>query len=123
MRRSAPSKEEDMKFEVLRKIGKVLKAVIPVAAVLVYCLHTEGCANTTQGPTGGPKDTLPPVIVGRIPDTALTNFPISKGKILINFNEYVQLKDANNEVIISPPLKQRPIVKIKKKALLVSLPH
>jgi hypothetical protein len=122
MRRSALTKEENMKFEVLRKIEKILKAVVPVAAVLIYCLHTEGCANTTQGPTGGPKDTLPPVIVGRIPDTVLTNFPIFKGKILINFNEYVQLKDANNEVIFSPPLKKRPTIKIKKKGVMVSFP-
>lgn len=111
-----------MNFKVLKKIANVLKAAIPAAALIVYCIHTEGCANTSRGPSGGPKDTIPPVIVGRIPDTVLTKFPIVKGKILITFNEYVQLKDANNEVVVSPPLKKKPTVKIKKKSVLIAFP-
>ena len=104
---------------VFKRIANIIKAVVPVAALLVYSLHVQGCANTSRGPSGGPKDTIPPVIVGKVPETGITKFPVSKGKILITFNEYVQLKDANNEVVFSPPFKKRPTVKIKKKSVLV----
>jgi hypothetical protein len=109
-------------MNVYKKLGRVLKAAVFAAIAVAYCLHSEGCANTSRGPSGGPKDTIPPVIVGKIPDTNLTNFPIVKGKILIDFDEYVQLKDANNEVIVSPPMKKKPTIKIKKKGVLVIFP-
>ena len=41
--------------------------IIPVALVLVPMLVGPGCANTTTPPTGGKKDTIPPVIVGLKP--------------------------------------------------------
>ena len=53
--------------------------------------------------TGGPKDTLAPVMTSSVPKNFETNF---KGNsIKINFNEYIKIKDANKQVIVSPPLK------------------
>lgn len=104
------------------RIAQCLKVIGTALAVSLYCINTESCANTSGGPTGGPKDSIPPVVVSRIPDTAVTGFPVVKGKIVITFNEYVQLKNANTAVVFSPPLKKRPTVRIKKKSILVEFP-
>lgn len=91
----------------------------PLAFLLVVAA-SQSCANTKQGPVGGPKDTIPPVIVGINPDVPMLNFPIQKGKISLTFNEYVQLKNQYQEIVLSPPTKKRPIAKIKKKSVVVS---
>lgn len=87
-----------------------------IATCLMAACFMAGCANTSGGPTGGPKDTIPPVIVGLEP-LSILNFPTIKGKIAITFNEYVQLKNPNSEVLISPPIKKRPDIKIKSKTI------
>ena len=66
-------------------------------------------------PGGGKKDTTPPKVVKYTPDSAQLNF--NAKAIQINFNEFVQLKDLNNQLIISPPLKNSPNITVKGKTL------
>ncbi|MBR5399285.1 MAG: Ig-like domain-containing protein [Bacteroidales bacterium] len=89
-------------------------------AILLVVAASQSCANTKQGPVGGPKDTIPPVIVGINPDVPMLNFPVHKGKIYLTFNEYVQLKNQYQEIVLSPPSKKRPVAKIKKRSVVVS---
>jgi hypothetical protein len=77
-----------------------------------------GCAKVGS-PTGGPKDITPPKIVESKPGNYSTNF--SSKRIEITFDEFVQLKNIYNELIISPPLKERPENKLKGKSLVVDL--
>lgn len=56
--------------------------------------------------TGGPKDTIAPVIVKSYPKNYQTNF--SDKKIRIDFNEYIKIKDVNKQLIISPPMAKKP---------------
>jgi hypothetical protein len=77
----------------------------------------SGCANSSRGPSGGPKDTIPPDLLGINPAYYTTNF---KGKqVSFTFNEYVQFKDQNKQFIISPPLEKRPVLKIRGKQAIV----
>ncbi len=78
------------------------------------------CANTSQGPLGGPKDTIPPVLIKVVPNQPIVNFKTEKGSILLNFNEYVQLKNPYQQILLSPPTTKKPKSKIKKKGILVS---
>lgn len=105
----------------MRRFHRLLTGALagPLAFLLVVAA-SQSCANTKQGPVGGPKDTIPPVIVGINPDVPMLNFPIQKGKISLTFNEYVQLKNQYQEIVLSPPTKKRPIAKIKKKSVVVS---
>ncbi|MBR6972834.1 MAG: Ig-like domain-containing protein [Bacteroidales bacterium] len=105
----------------MRRFHRLLTGALagPLAFLLVIAA-SQSCANTKQGPVGGPKDTIPPVIVGINPDVPMLNFPIQKGKISLTFNEYVQLKNQYQEIVLSPPTKKRPIAKIKKKSVVVS---
>ena len=109
-----------MKFVTFVK-NNIFKIII-VVLVGIYCTHTTSCANTTGAPTGGPKDTIPPVITATIPDSNATNVPVHKTAITISFNEYVQLKDASKNIFLSPPQKKRPETKIKGKSVVVTFP-
>ena len=86
------------------------------ALFIAYCLLLAACAQIVI-PDGGPKDTTPPHVVKYTPDSAATNF---HGKrIVITFDEYIQLTDLNKQLIISPAVKRRPEVTIRKKDLIV----
>jgi hypothetical protein len=67
--------------------------------------------------TGGPKDDDPPVMLGSIPIINSTNF--KEKKIVIFFNEFLQLKDINQQFNISPPLKKKPLIWLKGKSVVI----
>ena len=93
--------------------------LIPAALILGSLMIPSGCANTTTPPSGGPKDTIPPVITKIAPLPGTVNVPTTKTKIRFTFNEYVKIKDANC-IYLSPPLEKRPKSVIKGKSLEVS---
>ena len=100
------------------KLSYLLPAV-PVAFILGSMLFSHSCANTTQAPTGGPKDTIPPVIVNTVPLSGAVNVPVHKTKLAIEFNEYVVVKDPKS-IFLSPPLEKAPLNKIKGKSVVIS---
>lgn len=59
-------------------------------------------------PTGGPKDTIPPVLIKAIPAMETVNF--KEKQIKIYFDEYIKLKDVSQKLVISPPQKTNPIL-------------
>ena len=93
--------------------------VVPVALVLGAMILPHSCANTTTPPSGGPKDTIPPVIRKVDPADGSINVPVHKTKLKFTFNEYVVVKDANG-IYLSPPLEKRPKYKIDGKSVVVS---
>lgn len=93
---------------------------IAIVLLCIYCLHTSSCAGTKGSPSGGPKDTLAPVVVGLYPDSNATGFPLSDGEIEIKFNEYVQIKDASKHILLSPPQKKTVKTRIRNKSVIVS---
>lgn len=105
----------------MTNIKKFLTGVLaaPLTALLIIAA-SQSCANTKQGPIGGPKDTIPPVLIGITPEMPILKFPDKKGKIYLTFNEYVQLKNQYQEIVLSPPTKKRPVAKIKKKSVVVT---
>ncbi len=76
----------------------------------------QRCANAVA-PTGGPKDETPPKVVGTVPENRSTNF-IGK-KIELTFDEYITLENANQNVMISPPLSEKPDIKLKNKTVII----
>ncbi|HQZ23662.1 MAG TPA: Ig-like domain-containing protein [Flavobacterium sp.] len=58
--------------------------------------------------TGGLKDTLAPVLKSSYPKNFNTNF---KGtEIKLTFDEFIKLKDLKKQLIISPPMKNEPLI-------------
>ncbi|MCW5518342.1 Ig-like domain-containing protein [Aureitalea sp. L0-47] len=78
---------------------------IPI--VLIGILLMGNCAKKGR-PSGGPLDTIPPMIVRSVPENFTTNF--SETEIRIYFDEYIKLKNLQENLIISPPMKYDPII-------------
>lgn len=77
------------------------------------------CAQQ-QAPSGGPKDNVPPKLIGSYPQNFSTAFDAET--ITLDFDEFIQLKSFKKQVVVSPPLKESLETKIKGKSLVISLP-
>ena len=102
----------------MKKLSKYIP-LIPAALVIGAMMFPSGCANTTTPPTGGPKDTIPPVLLKTSPLPGTVNVPTHKTQIKFTFDEYVVVKDPNN-IFLSPPLEKKPKYKMSGKTLVVS---
>ena len=80
----------------MKKKASLLLLLLFIAAKL---LLLTSCAGIVP-PTGGPKDTLPPRLVKALPADSATN--VTSQKIVLTFDEFVDLKDAQQNVLISP---------------------
>ena len=88
--------------------------------VLVFAILMMSCANRGVGPQGGPKDTIPPVPLHSDPEMGALEW---KGKrIEVTFNEYLQLDNIANNLLMSPPSQTPPDVKARGKRLVVQFP-
>ena len=92
----------------------------PLSLLFVLSLLSLVSACARQGyPTGGPKDETPPVALGTRPANESRGFD---GKeFYIQFDEYVVLKNATENVLVSPPMKEKPEFTTKGKGVLVKL--
>jgi uncharacterized protein (DUF2141 family) len=85
---------------------------------LLICMLLFSCAQVVI-PGGGKRDTYPPRVVKYSPDSAQLNF--NSRIIEITFDEYIQLKDLNAQLIVSPPLEKLPDVNVKNKSVTIDL--
>ncbi len=60
-------------------------------------------------PTGGEKDITPPQLIRTEPENFSTEF--KSDKIRLYFDEFIKLEDVQNQLIISPPLKNKPEIR------------
>lgn len=103
----------------MKKYLNNLIPAIPVALVLGTMIFSHSCANTTTPPSGGPKDTIPPVITDIYPALGEVNVPTHGTKLEIEFNEYVTVKDPKS-LFLSPPLEKTPKYKLKGKGVVIT---
>ncbi|MEO6550413.1 MAG: Ig-like domain-containing protein [Ferruginibacter sp.] len=90
------------------------------AATLIYFIAITGSGCAQIGvPTGGPRDSLPPVLLGASPKLFATNF--TGNKITLSFDEYIDVQDIQNNVLVSPFPKVSPMVDFKLKTVTVKL--
>jgi len=75
------------------------------------------CANPVT-PEGGAKDITPPEVVECDPPNNSTRF--SSPDIHITFDEFVSLKPSSSEIIISPPISEKPNFKLRGKTVIVA---
>lgn len=87
---------------------------------IVYCIAVlgSGCAQIGM-PVGGPKDTLPPVLVNANPPNRSVQFKANR--ITLTFDEYIQLDNPIQNVIVSPLPKKAPFIDFKLKTVTVKL--
>jgi uncharacterized protein (DUF2141 family) len=97
---------------------KIALACLLVMLGLPLFMLTTGCANMIP-PTGGPRDSLPPVMLSVNPKDSVLRF--AGKKILFQFDEYVQLTNTQQQLIVSPTPKVSPVVENKLRTITVTL--
>jgi len=76
-----------------------------------------GCAQI-GAPTGGPRDTTAPILVKALPANFSTN--IESKKITLSFDEYIELQELSNNLIISPLPKSSPQIQSNLKNISIT---
>ncbi len=86
--------------------------------ILTSILSGPGCANIVP-PQGGPRDSLPPVLVKAEPGDSARNF---KGtRITFTFDEFVDVQNVQEQLMVSPLPQNPPQVEAKLKTVTVRL--
>ena len=93
-----------------------MKPIPKYIAFLLVIIGFYACASTGM-PDGGPYDETPPKFVRATPEPNATNN--KRKKIAIEFDEYIKLDKPSEKVIISPPQKEAPEVKVSGHRVLV----
>lgn len=83
-----------------------------------WLVMTGGCAQVGF-PTGGIKDSIPPRLIRAIPANNSTGF--QSRKIILQFDEYVEVKDLQRNLFISPPPKVNPLVSYNLRSVTIQL--
>ena len=101
--------------------GKNLLNTVIVVGIFSSLIFSKSCANTSTPPEGGPKDTIPPVLVEIIPAYNSTGHPtdVRHSSVSFEFDEYVVLNNPNSYIYLSPPQSKPPTAKIKGKKVVV----
>nr|NQU92535.1 Ig-like domain-containing protein [Bacteroidota bacterium] len=92
--------------------------IIKIISLGIISWITWYCANPVS-PTGGPQDIKPPGVVSSEPPNYSVFF--DKQRISITFDEFVQLKNPTQQVIISPPLEKNPEFRLRGKSVIIDL--
>jgi uncharacterized protein (DUF2141 family) len=99
----------------LKSFSHLIISKIITAGII---LSLSSCALMVA-PSGGPKDNTPPKVEKEFPKNRSTAF--TEKKITLKFDEYIQLKDAEEQIVISPPMEQKPQFEISGKSLIINM--
>ena len=86
---------------------KLIPAILLCCLTAMALIQMGGCANIVP-PSGGPRDSIPPYAVYAKPKDSTTN--IAPKEILISFNEYITSNAIQEQLIVSPNIKNNPLV-------------
>ena len=101
-------------------MNRNVTAILLILLTIACCMFSHSCANTKAAPSGGPKDTIPPVLIKIEPADRTLNMPLADVKIALTYNEYTIVKEASG-IYLSPPTKHAPSAKVKGKSIIVTL--
>lgn len=93
---------------------------LPRIGTLIFLAATIcSCANRGIGPQGGPVDSIPPVLVRSTPTDGALQFNDKHIELL--FNEYIQLVNPAENIVLSPPQQRPPEIKAIGKKIRIDL--
>ena len=94
----------------------IMKNIIRYIMIMLTAVLLIRCANIVM-PSGGPKDEQPPVVTESSPSNNSTNF--TGRTVHITFDEFITLENPANNILISPPMKKKPIFRTNGKTLII----
>ena len=99
----------------MKRILFFFLAILVITKILVL---TTGCAQIVY-PTGGKRDSIPPVLLNANPPLNTINF---KGnRITLTFDEYILIDQLHENLLVSPTPKIDPVVNYKLKEVTIKL--
>jgi Bacterial Ig-like domain len=95
-----------------------LFTVFTLFIFIISIICSPGCANIIP-PSGGPRDSIPPELVSASPKDSTVNF---KGnRITLNFNEFIDLKDVQNNLLFTPIFENVPVIEARLRTLNIKI--
>lgn len=89
--------------------------------LLSLILFIGGCAHV-EAPPGGEKDELGPVLLEQKPSSGTLNFPLD-GELSFKFDEWLGNPVPAGAVSLSPPVAERPVIKLRGDVFTVKFPE
>ena len=96
----------------------LISSVFILLIIAISVTSGPGCANIIP-PQGGPKDSLPPVLIKATPGDSTRNF--TGNKITFTFNEFVDVQGIQENLNVSPSPGINPKVDLKLNTVIVKL--
>ena len=102
----------------IQMTNRILTAFLIICTLYSLTIFNSGCAQI-GAPTGGKTDSIAPMLARANPELRTINF---KGnKITLNFNEYVEVIEAQNNVLLSPMPKTNPSINYNLRTVTIRL--
>ncbi len=99
-------------------IRSIIVFFAAVCFTYIMAIIVTGCAQI-GAPTGGPRDSLPPILLESTPPNRATHFT---GKnITLNFDEYIQLQNLQQTLLVSPTPKINPDINYKLRVVTIKI--
>lgn len=92
----------------------MIKALFYSLIIVTIYYFLTSCANPIT-PTGGPKDTIPPILIGSYPLNQSLNF--EDKSIILEFNERIKTDQIKEQLIITPLIESEYEYTIKKNTI------
>lgn len=86
------------------------------ASFIALSFITGGCAQIGT-PNGGIKDSLPPVLIRATPAENARN--VKTNKITLEFNEYIDVQEIANNILVSPAQNKFPVIIANPRSVVV----
>jgi hypothetical protein len=100
------------------RLVRIISPLTMFLLILAFIAGSSGCANIIP-PEGGARDTLAPRALSIRPADSTRNF--TERRITFNFDEYVEVQNAQQNLIVSPLPKTMPVVEAKLKTVTVRI--
>jgi len=100
------------------RLVRIISPLTILLLLLAAFAGSPGCANIIP-PEGGPRDSLAPRAIAVRPADSTRNF--SERRITFNFDEYVEVQNVQQNLVVSPLPKNMPIVEAKLKTVTVRI--
>ena len=93
------------------------KSVIIRLLVCIVGMAMLGACANIGSPEGGPRDYTPPALLRANPMPGELN--VKRSRVELRFDEYIQLKDQQKKVVVSPVQKEAPVIRTVGKKITV----
>jgi uncharacterized protein (DUF2141 family) len=94
--------------------------LIITGCCIIYIISVTGSGCAQIGtPTGGPRDTIPPVLLNATPANNTLNF--TGNRAIFTFNEYVHIDKLQENLLVSPTPKIPPNITSKLKTVTIKI--